>query len=104
MKGCGDLSTYKQDTPEKEEIRREYDNRLKRTETNQVKKILGRENTKRNINKKKFSEENPQQESSSEEEECCCVCTSAYSENRPPENRYNVQYAKCRQMKSAQKP
>ncbi|KAK9892886.1 hypothetical protein WA026_022567 [Henosepilachna vigintioctopunctata] len=90
------------DTPEKEEIRREYENRLKRTKAKQVKKRLDGENTKRNaINKKKFSEENTQQDSSSEEEQCyCVVCTSAYSESRPGKNGYNVQ---CGSMKSAQK-
>ncbi|KAK9873256.1 hypothetical protein WA026_021745 [Henosepilachna vigintioctopunctata] len=77
-------STIYTDTPEKEEIKREYENRLKRTKAKQVQKRFDGENTKSNaITKKKFSEENTQQESSSEEEECyCVVCTSAYSESR----------------------
>ncbi|KAK9875879.1 hypothetical protein WA026_009666 [Henosepilachna vigintioctopunctata] len=80
-------STIYSDTPEKEDMRRKYENRFKRTKAKQVKKRLDLKNTERNaINMKKFSEDNTQQESSSEEEECyCVVCTSSYSESRPEE-------------------
>ncbi|CAK1581494.1 unnamed protein product [Parnassius mnemosyne] len=87
-------STIYTDTPEKEEIRREHENRLKRTKAKQVKKILDVAKTKSNaINRKKT---NTQRESSpSEEEECyCLVCMSAYSESRPREKW--IQCTECK--------
>ncbi|KAF5304778.1 hypothetical protein FQA39_LY09555 [Lamprigera yunnana] len=55
------------DTPEKEEIRKEHENRLQWTKAKQVKKILYGGKTKTNTKKRKKI--NIQQESSSEEEE-----------------------------------
>lgn len=73
-------STIYTDSPEKEEIRREYENRLKRTKAKQIKKRLDGGKTKRNVRNRKKTK--AQQESSSEEEECyCVVCMSAYSES-----------------------
>ncbi|XP_037870942.1 uncharacterized protein LOC119629361 [Bombyx mori] len=78
-------STIYTDTPEKEEIRREYENRLKRTKAKQVKKRLDGGKTKTNA-RSRGKIKMHQESSSSEEEECyCVVCMSAYSESRPRE-------------------
>ncbi|GBP80086.1 hypothetical protein EVAR_22009_1 [Eumeta japonica] len=76
-------STIYTDTPEKEEIRREYEGRLKRTKAKQVNKRLDGGKTKSNATNRKKT--NTQEESSSEEEYYCVVCMSAYSESRPRE-------------------
>lgn len=76
-------STIYTDTPEKEEMRKEHENKIKRTKAKQVKKRLDGGKSKRNTNSKTST----QYASSSEEEECyCLVCMSQYSESRPGEN------------------
>ncbi|CAH1993780.1 unnamed protein product [Acanthoscelides obtectus] len=86
-------STIYTDTPEKEEIRREHENRLKRTKAKQVKKRLdGEEKTKRNVRNRKKNI--TQDESSEEEEYYCLVCVSAYSESRPREKW--IQCTECK--------
>lgn len=88
-------STIYTDTPEKEKIREEHENKLKRTKAKQVKKMLdGGGKTKRHAtNRKKTTTQH--ESSSSEEEECyCLVCMSAYSESRPREK-----WIQCTQCK-----
>lgn len=77
-------STIYTDTPEKEEIRKEHENRLKRNQAKQVKKRLDGGKSKRNTAKRRKT--NTQQESSSEEEEWyCLLCMSSFSKSRPGE-------------------
>lgn len=85
-------STIYTDTPEKEEIRKEQEARLRRTKVKQVKKQLdgGKEKQFDGVNKKKKTtkgkKKNALQEASSDEEECfCLVCMSTYSESRSRE-------------------
>ncbi|XP_049873490.1 jerky protein homolog-like [Pectinophora gossypiella] len=85
-------STIYTDTPEKEEIRKEHEARLKRTKAKLVKKRLDGVKMKRNTTKGKKNttkgkRNKTQQESlSSEEEECyCIVCLSPYSASRSGE-------------------
>ncbi|XP_050549651.1 uncharacterized protein LOC118268371 [Spodoptera frugiperda] len=93
-------STIYTDTPEKEEIRKEHEIRLKRTRAKQVKKQLdGGKKKQLNRGKKKQldggknkrntikgKQKNIQEEVSSEDEECfCLVCMSSYSNSRPGE-------------------
>ena len=74
-------STIYTDSPEKEAISKEYDNRLKRTNANQIKKRLDDGKAVSNCNKNKKTKH---ESSSSEQEECfCLVCMSTYSESRP---------------------
>lgn len=84
-------STIYTDTPEKEEIRKEHENRLKRTKAKQVKKRLDGGRIKRNATNRNKTHEL----SSSEEEDCyCLVCMSAYSKSRPREKW--IQCTKCK--------
>lgn len=75
-------STIYTDTPEKEEMRKECEKRIKRINAKQVKKrINGSKSTVKNKKNNK-----PSTESSEDEEEYyCLVCVGPYSQSRPGE-------------------
>ena len=78
-------STIYTDSPEREEIRKEHEARLKRTKTKQVKKILDGVKMKKNTTQRR-KKNIRQKSSSSVKEECyCLICLSPYSESRSGE-------------------
>lgn len=87
-------STIYTDTPEKEEIRKEYDEKMKRAKVKQVKKRMDVIKTKdaKKTKTKKASTTAP--ESSEDEEYFCLVCVAPYSESRPREKW--IQCSDCR--------
>lgn len=77
-------STIYTDTPEKEEIREEYEAKLRKNKAKQVKRKIDGGKCRKTTRAGKMS--NTQHESSSEEEEFfCLVCLSPYSDSRSGE-------------------
>ncbi|XP_028172047.1 uncharacterized protein LOC114361250 [Ostrinia furnacalis] len=96
-------STIYTDTPEKEEIRKEHEAKLKRTKAKLIKKSLdGRKGKttmskgKRIISKEKKYTQKELSSEESEEEECyCLICLAPYSESRSGEKW--IQCTSCKQ-------